>query len=245
MIRASGVSKRFGQVWAVDGVSLACERSETVVVLGPSGCGKTTLLRLIAGLETPDAGEIDIEGSNVSSPGRLVAHHRRGVSMIFQDLALWPHLSVFGNVAFGLRGNGQSRVGVRSVVDEALRRVALLEHRDRYPHQLSGGERQRLAIARALAGSPRYVLMDEPFSSLDPLLKRRMIDLLRELRADLGLGILYVTHNLDEALALGDRILLMSWGRVAGALNRKQVASLTQPELLEWYEACIVGEPDC
>jgi len=245
MIRASGVSKRFGQVWAVDGVSLACERPETVVVLGPSGCGKTTLLRLIAGLEAPDAGEIDIEGSRVSSPGRLVAPHRRGVSLIFQDLALWPHLSACGNVGFGLRGKGQSREGVRSAVEEALRRVALLEHRDRYPHQLSGGERQRLAVARALAGSPRYVLMDEPFSSLDPLLKRRMITLLKELRVDLGLGVLYVTHNLDEALALGDRILLMSRGRVAGSLNREQVASLTQPELLEWYEACVVGEPDC
>jgi len=245
MIGVSGVSKRFGTVLAMGGVSLACARSETVVVLGPSGCGKTTLLRLIAGLDGPDAGAIDIEGTRVSSPGRLVAPHRRQLSMIFQDLALWPHLSAFGNVAFGLQGNGQSRNAVRATVEESLRRVSLFEQRERHPHQLSGGERQRLAIARALAGSPRYLLMDEPFSSLDPLLKRQMIALLKEFRASLGLGVLYVTHNLDEALALGDRILLMSGGRVAGSLNRGQVASLTQSDLLEWYEACVVGQADC
>lgn len=244
MIRASGVSKRFGQVLALDGVSLELERRETVVVLGPSGCGKTTLLRVVAGLEEPDAGEIHIEGVCASAVGHLVEPHRRGVSMIFQDLALWPHLSVFANVAFGLRGNSHSREAMRSTVKEVLGRVALLGHRDRYPHQLSGGERQRLAIARALAGSPRYVLMDEPFSRLDPLLKRRMIALLEDLRAGLGLGVLYVTHNLDEALALGDRIVLMSGGRVAGSLNQQQLASLTQSDLLEWYEAC-AGESNC
>jgi ABC-type proline/glycine betaine transport system ATPase subunit len=162
--------------------------------------------------------------------------------MIFQDLALWPHLSAFGNVAFGLQGHGQSRAAVCATVSEALDRVALSGHRKRYPHQLSGGERQRLAIARALAGSPPYLLMDEPFSSLDPLLKRQMISLLKDLRASLGLGVLYVTHNLDEALALGDRILLMSRGRAVGALNQEQVASLTQPDLLKWYEACVAAE---
>ena len=244
MIGVSGVSKRFGTVWALDGVSLALERSETVVVLGPSGCGKTTLLRLIAGLDGPDVGTIHIEGTRVSSPGQLVTPHRRRLSMIFQDLALWPHLSVFGNVGFGLQGNGQSRNAIRATVEALLRQVSLVEHRARHPHQLSGGERQRLAIARALAGSPRYLLMDEPFSSLDPLLKRQMVALVKEFRASLGLGVLYVTHNLDEALALGDRILLMSGGRVAGSLTQDQMASLSQPDLLEWYEACVVGTAD-
>jgi len=245
MIRASGVAKCFGTVRAVDGVSLVLDRPETVVVLGPSGCGKTTLLRLIAGLEMLDAGEIAINGVPKSAPGRSVEPHRRGLGMIFQDLALWPHLTAFGNVAFGLSGHGQKRALVRASVEEALRQVALAGHRDRYPHELSGGERQRLAIARALAGRPRYVLMDEPFSSLDPLLKKQMIALLKDLRASFGLGVLYVTHNLDEALALADRIVIMVRGRFAGILDRGQIAPLTQPDLLEWYEACVADEADC
>lgn len=242
MIQVQCLAKGFGRVQALDGLSLGLERGETLVVLGPSGCGKTTLLRLIAGLERPDAGEILIDGKRVSSPGCLVDPHRRGLSMIFQDLALWPHLSAFEHVAFGLRGRGRSRESLRALVIEALRQVSLQDHLERYPHQLSGGERQRLAIARALAGSPQHLLMDEPFSSLDPLLKRRMMDLLVDLRSRLGLGVLYVTHQLDEALALGDRILLMGEGRVVGSLGRDRIAALTQSELLAWYASLILGE---
>jgi len=244
LIQVSEVCKRYRRVEALGGITLAVARGETVVVLGPSGCGKTTLLRLIAGLETPNAGEVHIEGAAVSSPRRLVEPHQRRLTMIFQDLALWPHLTAIGNVAFGLRGNGRSRKEIQASAKEALRRVRLSDHGERYPHQLSGGERQRLAIARAVAGSPSYMLMDEPFSSLDPLLKRQMIGLLKELRESLELGVLYVTHNLDEALALGDRIVLMTRGQVVGSLNTEQTAVMTPLDLLGWYEACVGGKPD-
>lgn len=245
MIVTSDVSKSFRRITALDSVSIALDRGETVVILGPSGCGKTTLLRLVAGLEAPDRGEIVIDGVPVSSAALMVEPHRRQLSMIFQDLALWPHLSAFANVAFGLRGRGQSTEIVRAMGEEALSRVALSPHRDRFPHQLSGGERQRLAIARALAGRPAYVLMDEPFSSLDPLLKEQMSALVKELRASLGLGVLYVTHNLDEALTLGDRIVLMSRGRVVGSLEREQVASFTERDLLAWYKVRVAAAADC
>lgn len=236
MIRASGLHKRFGEVAALDGFSTTLNRGESVVVLGPSGCGKTTLLRLIAGLEVPDQGVIDIEGVQVSAPGRFVAPHRRGLSMIFQDLALWPHMRVVQNVAFGLSDRRwRKRADTERRALETLEWVSLGRLKDRYPHQLSGGERQRLAIARALAPGHSYLLMDEPFSALDPILKHEMIGLVDQLKNSLGMTVLYVTHNLDEALALAERILLVRQGRLVGELDKSGLAGLSQNGLLQWY----------
>lgn len=236
MIETFDLAKSFGAANAVAGVSLGLRAGETLVVLGPSGCGKTTLLRLIAGLERPDHGRVLIDSAPVSTPERLVPPHARRIGMIFQDLALWPHMSVLGNITFGLRGR---RGQVRAVADSALRQVGLAGMGERLPHQLSGGERQRLAIARALAGERRWLLLDEPFSSLDPLSKRRIGTLLRCLHQDLDLAILYVTHDLHEAVALADRIVLMQSGRLVGSLDLKATGAISHEELLQWYEETI------
>ena len=235
MIRAIDLTKRFGGVTALDRLEFAVDPGRITVMLGPSGCGKTTILRLIAGLERPDEGEIEIDGRRVSDPARQVAPRRRDLGMIFQDLALWPHMRALENVAFGLKGDALERGGIEAQAHKALARVAIEHLADRYPHQLSGGERQRLAIARALAPGRRYLLMDEPFSNLDPVLKEDMIVLVRELRESLGTTILYVTHNLDEALALADRILLMNEGRMAGELGSDDLIGLSQGDLMSWY----------
>jgi ABC-type Fe3+/spermidine/putrescine transport system ATPase subunit len=153
--------------------------------------------------------------------------------MIFQDLALWPHMQVRENVVFGLSGHGIEEV--RKRVASVLQWVSLQEHSRRYPHQLSGGEQQRLAIARALAPGHPYLLMDEPFSSLDPVLKEEMIRLVKQLHEQLHTAILYVTHNLDEALALADRVLLMDQGRIVDELGKDALGKLSQPDLLQWY----------
>lgn len=239
MIRAENLTRRYGTVPAVNGVTLSLARDEILVVLGPSGGGKTSLLRLIAGFERPDAGEVEIDGIQVSSPRNLTPPNRRGLGMIFQDLALWPHLTALANVAFGLRGRGESR---RTAADRAaamLHQVVLTEHRERFPHQLSGGERQRLAIARALAPEPAYLLMDEPFGSLDPVLKGEMIRLLRALKDERRMGVIYVTHNLDEALTLADRIVVMNRGQLAGTIAKPALSSLAAADLLAWYTTCV------
>ncbi len=234
MIQTGGLNKRFETINAVVEVSLTVQAKEIVVVFGPSGCGKTTLLRLIAGLEWPDSGEIRIGGQCVSSKRKLTKPNKRRLSMIFQDLALWPHMQVWENVKFGL--NGSDIKVVQDRVASVLQWVSLEKHAKRYPHQLSGGEKQRLAIARALAPGHPYLLMDEPFSSLDPVLKEDMIRLVKQLQESLHTAILYVTHNLDEALALANRILMMVHGRIVGELDQDDLDKLSQQDLLQWYK---------
>ncbi len=236
MIRISNLNKRFSGVDVVRDVNLSVSKKGITVILGPSGCGKTTLLRLMAGLEKPDHGEMQIDGSIVSAPGRLVAPRKRDLSMVFQDLALWPHMRVAETVAFGLRKEGSAPARIRERVMDVLRWVGLEALSNRYPHELSGGEKQRLAIARALAPGNDYLLMDEPFSNLDPPLKEALIKLTRRLPVSFGTTILYVTHNLDEALALADRILLMSRGKMAGELGPDELKNLSQEDLLVWYK---------
>jgi ABC-type Fe3+/spermidine/putrescine transport system ATPase subunit len=236
MIRVRRLGKRFNGKRVVDGVDLAVEREEIVVVFGPSGCGKTTLLRLIAGLEQPDAGAIDINGRSARASDWRLRPHERGLSMIFQDLALWPHMSALENVLFGLEPGWRNRKHAREQALEALRWVGLDSHTKRHPHHLSGGERQRLAIARALAPGHPYLLMDEPFSNLDPLLKEDMVALVQRLRAEKDTTILYVTHNLDEALSLADRILMMNEGAIIGELGSEALSGMSQRSLLQWYK---------
>ena len=214
-LRLQAVTKRFGARPVVDRVSLTIPAGKAVVVLGPSGCGKTTLLRIIAGLEIPDEGGIWLEDRQVAAPGKnIVPPHRRGVGFVFQDLALWPHLTVREQLEFvmGAAGVPKSERPTRARDVLALVRIAPLV--DRYPHQLSGGEQQRAALARAVIVRPRMLLLDEPFSSLDPELRVALRTELIDLQRSLGLTMIYVTHHPDDARALADRLVSMREGRL-------------------------------
>jgi spermidine/putrescine transport system ATP-binding protein len=205
------VTQRFGDVVAVDGVSLSVDRGEFFALLGPSGCGKTTLLRLIAGFEEPSAGAIRVAGREIAR----VPPHRRPVHMVFQQYALFPHLTVAENVAFGLRYRGLPRREEGARVGEALAKVRLSGLERRRPDQLSGGQKQRVALARALVLEPEVLLLDEPLAALDPNLRREVQSELQALQRELGITFLFVTHDRDEALALSHRIAVMEGGKVA------------------------------
>ena len=209
MICCHGVAKRFGAVRAVDDAQLCVERGEFVALLGPSGCGKTTLLRLIAGFEAPDAGTIELDRKLVSGAGIWVPPERRAVGMVFQDYALFPHLTVADNVGFGLprRARAARVPGLLAVVD-------LCGLGGRYPHELSGGQQQRVALARALAPRPELVLLDEPWSNIDPHLRASMRDELARVLRSLDVTVVLVTHDREEAFSLADRIALMRKGTV-------------------------------
>ena len=211
-VRLSGLSKSFGRLEAVREVSLEIERGELLAVLGPSGCGKTTLLRLIAGFEAPDGGSVAVGGEEVAGPGCFVPPDRRRVGMVFQDYALFPHLSVESNVAFGL--TSRPREEREALTRRTLELVGLQHRAASHPHELSGGERQRVALARALAPEPELVLLDEPFSSLDASLRaglRREVELILR---DAEATALLVTHDQEEALSLADRLAVMRDGAI-------------------------------
>jgi iron(III) transport system ATP-binding protein len=208
MIRLAGVSRRFGSVRAVDAADLEIGQGEFVALLGPSGCGKTTLLRLIAGFERPDEGTVELAGRAVAGPV-WVAPEQRRVGMVFQDYALFPHLTVGENVAYGVPRSGRVRR-----VAETLALVGLSGQAGRYPHELSGGQQQRAALARALAPEPTVILLDEPWSNIDPLLRASMRDELAAILREAGVTVLLVTHEQEEAFSVADRIALMQAGRI-------------------------------
>jgi iron(III) transport system ATP-binding protein len=212
MVCAHDVSKRFGSTRAVDGADLCVERGEFVALLGPSGCGKTTMLRMIAGFETPDAGTVAVDGHCVAGPGGWVPPERRQVGMVFQDYALFPHLTVADNVGFGL-----SRGAKATRVSEALELVGLAGLEGRYPSELSGGQQQRVALARALAPQPAVVLLDEPWSNIDPLLRASMRDELCAILRAADVTTVLVTHDREEAFSLADRIAVMDEGSILQA----------------------------
>ncbi|WP_054111051.1 ABC transporter ATP-binding protein [Brevundimonas sp. AAP58] len=205
------VTRRFSGRAAVDDVSLTLEPGRILALLGPSGGGKTTLLRLIAGLETPDAGSLSISGSLVASSGHWMPIEQRGVALVFQDFALFPHMTALQNVAFGLKGKAAAR---RETALAWLDRVGLAHLAHRHPHALSGGEQQRVALARALAPEPRVVLFDEPFSALDAHLRQSVRDDVIRLLRDTGSTAVIVTHDAQEAMGMVDQLALLENGRL-------------------------------
>jgi putrescine transport system ATP-binding protein len=210
LVEFRNVTKRFGATTAVNGLSLSIHASEFFALLGPSGCGKTTLMRMLAGFEQPDEGEILLDGVDITA----VPPHRRPVNMMFQSYALFPHMSIGDNIAYGLRRDGLPKDEIRARVDTMLRRVRLEGMERRRPDQLSGGQRQRVALARALVKQPKLLLLDEPLGALDKKLREQTQYELMDLQADLGLTFMVVTHDQDEAMTMADRMAVMSHGRL-------------------------------
>ena len=222
-ISVRNVTKRFALHQALDSVTLEIGVKESVVILGSSGCGKTTLLRLIAGLEVPDRGEIWLADVQVAGPGRsLLPPYRRQIGFVFQDLALWPHLTVPGNLGFVLDALTIPRAERSRRIDDALKLVRIEGFATRYPHQLSGGEQQRVALARALIGAPRLLLLDEPLSSLDAELRAAMRNELVRIQRTLDATTIYVTHDREDAAVLADRMIEMRAGRIVAATGNRR-----------------------
>ncbi|MBI5341782.1 MAG: ABC transporter ATP-binding protein [Deltaproteobacteria bacterium] len=234
-VEIRGVSKTFGEVRAVDHVDLETVEGEFLVLLGPSGCGKTTLLRMVAGIEEPTAGDIIIDEQVVTNlPPRM-----RNIAMVFQSYALYPHMSVYRNIAFPLRTRGVDKATIRKKVEWAAGMFGIGRLLDRKPRELSGGERQRVALARAMVREPSVFLLDEPLSNLDALLRASAREELRQFQKRAGVTTIYVTHDQVEAMGLGDRIVVMSKGKI------RQVG--TPMEIYHWpadtFVATFVGSP--
>ena len=209
-VRCTGLSKAYGAVMAVEQLDLTVERGQILALLGPSGCGKTTALRLIAGFETPDAGTVEIGGQIVAGPGTHLATEERQVGMVFQEYALFPHLNVVDNIAYGL----PRKPGRTDRVKEVMSLASLEGLEKRMPHQLSGGQQQRVALARALAPEPEVLLLDEPFSNLDAVLRTQVRQETRDILKASGATAIFVTHSREEAMLMGDVIAVMNQGRV-------------------------------
>jgi multiple sugar transport system ATP-binding protein len=229
------LSKRFGALHAVDDVNLAIREGEFLVLLGPSGCGKTTLLRMIAGLEQPTAGEIHIGGERMDdAPPRA-----RGIAMVFQSYALYPHRNVARNISFPLEAAGQSRTVIDQKVRWAAEMFGITPYLDRYPRQLSGGERQRVALCRALVRDPKVFLLDEPLANLDAKLRNTARDELKRFQRQIKTTTVYVTHDQVEAMGLGDRIAVMDQGKVRQVGTPQEVYEMP----VDTFVATFVGQP--
>jgi spermidine/putrescine ABC transporter ATP-binding subunit len=210
LLQIDGITKRFGPITAVDRISLEVKDGEFFAILGPSGCGKTTLLRVIAGFEAPDEGRVRLAGADITG----LKANRRPVNLMFQSYALFPHMTVFGNVAYGLEMEGLQGAALKSRATEALAMVRMTDFTARKPSQLSGGQRQRVALARALVKRPKVLLLDEPLGALDRKLREQMQIELKRLQQDTGIAFVVVTHDQEEALTLADRIALLDRGRI-------------------------------
>ncbi len=214
MIEIKNISKFIQGKKVLENITLDIEKDRILALIGPSGCGKTTLLRLIAGLESPDEGGITIDGIHAANPNSVLAPRKRKIAMIFQDLALWPHMTARRHLAYVIRRQTSNQENLTDKINGLLEAVNLNSHSDRYPHQLSGGEQQRLAIARSLAQDPQYLLMDEPFSNLDPILKEELELFIAKLQSESKIGIVYVTHNIKDLERITHRVAVMQDGRL-------------------------------
>lgn len=223
-VQLDGVTKTFGVVRAVDRVSLTIERGELFFLLGPSGCGKTTLLRMIAGFYRADEGRVLFDGRDMTN----VPPHKRNSGMVFQNYALWPHLSVAENVGYGLDVRNVLPAEQKERVARALEMVRMAQYADRSPNQLSGGQQQRVALARALVIEPDAVLMDEPLSNLDAKLRLEMREEIRRIHDELGLTMIYVTHDQKEALSMADRLAVLDKGRIEQVGGPREVYTTPQ-----------------
>jgi spermidine/putrescine transport system ATP-binding protein len=209
-IQLVNLVKKFGDFTAVDGINLTIPAGKLFSLLGPSGCGKTTTLRMVAGFEQPTSGEVLLDGADMAG----TPPNRRNVNTVFQSYALFPHMTVFDNVAFGLRRAGVGRVDVKRRVDEVLAQVELTKFAARKPAQLSGGQQQRVALARALVLKPAVLLLDEPLGALDAKLRRQLQIEIKALQEQVGITFIYVTHDQEEAITMSDRIAVMNGGRI-------------------------------
>ena len=213
MIELKNISHAYDNKTVLEHLSLNIETDRLTCLLGGSGSGKTTILRLIAGLEIPQSGEISIENKMVSQKARInIPPHQRNVGFIFQDLALWPHFTVYKNIAFGL--SERKEKNIKKTVFEMLDFFGLQEHAEKYPHQLSGGQKQLVAISRSLVLKPKILLMDEPLANLDVKLKRKILEHIKKLKQNFELGIIYVTHDHKEAFAIADQIIVLNEGKI-------------------------------
>jgi ABC-type Fe3+/spermidine/putrescine transport system ATPase subunit len=240
MIELQNITKKYDQTTAVKTVSLKIAKGETIIAVGPSGSGKTTLLRIIAGLEAPDRGKLFINGQLASQPGKIIIPpHRRQLGMIFQDLALWPHLSVQQNLEFGLKALKVKKAARQDKIAAILNLMALDGYQTRYPHSLSEGEKQRVAIARTIITEPQIMLMDEPLSSLDTVLKNELLEMIIELVRKLKILLIYVTHDRGETLAFNARIVVMFQGSMIQdgdwkALNANPANTFVKKFVISW-----------
>ena len=230
-IRFDGVTKRFGEMTAVDDINLTIREGEFFSLLGPSGCGKTTTLRMVAGFEQPSAGTIHLAGEPVAE----VPPYRRNVNTVFQSYALFENLDVFGNVSFGLKRRKVAKDEIKKRVDEALDLVQLPSRSDAKPRELSGGQKQRVALARALVNRPSVLLLDEPLGALDLKLRRQMQVELKQIQREVGITFVYVTHDQEEALSMSDRIAVMREGRVVQCGEPEDVYERPQEEFVAGF----------
>ncbi|NIK67266.1 MULTISPECIES: ABC transporter ATP-binding protein [unclassified Paenibacillus] len=222
ILEVERLGKSFGSHTALRNINFSVKQGEIISVLGPSGCGKSTLLQLIAGLQQPDEGEIRLRGITVASVSKLVAPEKRGINMVFQDYALWPHMTIYDNIAYGLRRQKVAAGAIREQIAELVALLHLEGLEDRLPPQLSGGQQQRVAIARALATRPDLLLLDEPLSNLDMRLRIEMRSEMAYLFRQLGTTVFHVTHDPDEAFAMADRLMIMRAGAV-DQIDRPQI----------------------
>lgn len=233
-ISLKGVTKKFANTVAVDNVELEIEKGEIFSILGPSGCGKTTTLRIIAGLVYPDGGRVYVQDTDITD----VPPEKRNIAMVFQDYALWPHMTVFDNIAFGLKLRKKNGEEIRKMVRQVLELVKLEGLERRYPTQLSGGQQQRVALARALALNPQAILFDEPLSNLDAKLREELRYELKTLLKNLGITAVYVTHDQLEGFTISDRIAVMSGGKIIQVGTPKEI--YTEP--INSFVATFIGE---
>ena len=225
MIEIENITKSIQGKTVLEDVTLTVEKNRIMALVGPSGSGKTTLLRMIAGLSSPCSGVIRIDGIHASDSRFVLSPRKRKLAMIFQDLALWPHMTARKNLEYVVRRNRSNDKTVSDKIAGLLDAVGLNGHSERYPHQLSGGEQQRLAIVRAIAQEPDYLLMDEPFSSLDPILKEELQSFLFRLRKSSEIGIVYATHNFRDFEKITDHVSVMNSGRLVQTGNKNDVVN--------------------